>query len=77
MPITGWSLTVGDLRPAHFLATHMMQAVPIFGVVAAWLLPARPAGIAVLVVAAAWILATFALFSIGLAGRPFTALIGR
>lgn len=77
MPITGWSLTVGDLRPAHFLATHMMQAVPIFGVIAAWLLPAEAAVIAVLVVAAAWTLATFALFSIGVAGRPFTAVIGR
>lgn len=77
MPLTGWSLTVGDLRPAHFLATHMMQAVPIFGVVAARLLPAGAAVIAVLVVAAAWTLATFALFSIGVAGRPFTVLIGR
>lgn len=29
MMFTGWSLTGGDLRVAHFLATHMMQAVPI------------------------------------------------
>lgn len=29
MVFTGWSLTGGDLRVAHFLATHMMQAIPI------------------------------------------------
>jgi len=32
MMFTGWSLTGGDLRVAHFLATHMMQAVPIAAV---------------------------------------------
>jgi hypothetical protein len=31
MPITGWSLTVGDRRVPHFFATHMMQAVPVAG----------------------------------------------
>ncbi len=29
LPITGWSLAGGDLRISHFLATHMMQAVPL------------------------------------------------
>lgn len=29
MPLTGWSQTSGDLRVAHFLATHMVQALPI------------------------------------------------
>lgn len=31
--VTGWSLTGGDLRVAHFLATHSMQVIPFF----AWL----------------------------------------
>ncbi len=29
LPFTGWSLVGGDLRVAHFLATHMMQVVPL------------------------------------------------
>ena len=31
LPLFGWSASVGDLRPAHFLALHMMQAVPLLG----------------------------------------------
>ncbi|UWQ16922.1 hypothetical protein [Jannaschia sp. M317] len=29
LPPFGWTLQPGDLRPAHFLATHAMQAVPL------------------------------------------------
>lgn len=74
MPLTGWSLSVGDLRPSHFFATHMMQAVPVFGVMAARLLPSTIAVIAVLLFSAAWILTTLMLFSLALGGRPFTDL---
>ena len=35
MPILGWALTVGDLRPAHFLGIHAMQAIPALGAVVA------------------------------------------
>ena len=76
MPITGWSLTVGDLRPSHFFATHMMQAVPLFGFMVARLLPSGLAVTAVLLAAAAWTTVTLVLFSIGLSGRPLTAMIG-
>ena len=77
MPITGWSLTVGDLRPAHFLATHMMQAVPVFGIVAARVLPSGVAVAAVLLAAVAWTAATVVVYSIGVSGRPLTTLIGQ
>ncbi len=40
IPFFGWSLSVGDLRVAHFLALHAMQIVPGFALLAAKLRPA-------------------------------------
>ena len=31
LPLMGWSLTTGDLRPAHFVSIHGMQALPLLG----------------------------------------------
>lgn len=31
VPLFGWSREVGDLRPAHFVATHLMQGLPLLG----------------------------------------------
>ncbi|MFM9852895.1 MAG: hypothetical protein ACKVOJ_08845 [Sphingomonadaceae bacterium] len=31
LPIVGWSLSLPDLRPPHFVATHLMQALPVVG----------------------------------------------
>lgn len=70
MPLTGWSLTRGDLRPAHFLATHMMQVVPVMGLVASWVLPPTPALVAVWLFGAAWTWLTVATFRLALTGRP-------
>ena len=42
VPVFGWSMEVGDLRPSHFFALHAMQALPLFGMLAdRFDLPAR------------------------------------
>lgn len=69
VPVFGWSREVGDLRPAHFVATHLMQFLPLAGLAADRLIPraARPA-----VAVAALLLAGLAaaLFAQALAGKP-------
>lgn len=70
MALTGWSLAVGDLRVSHFLATHMMQALPLAGVAAARLLPGGVGMAAVWVAAAAWSALVLLTYQQALAGRP-------
>ena len=71
LPFFGWSASVGDLRPSHFLALHAMQAIPIL----AWAVQGR-------VSARAWIVGgsvgysalTLALFAQALMGLPLIRL---
>jgi hypothetical protein len=70
MMFTGWSLTGGDLRVAHFLATHMMQAVPIAAVIAVSARTGFLAPYGLLLFAALWAAWTLAEFSVALAGEP-------
>lgn len=74
MPLTGWSLSVGDLRPAHFLATHMMQALPIAGLVLGRTFEPVIAISGVLAVSLIWVGLCLAAFLNALEGRALTAL---
>lgn len=73
LPVLGWSREVGDLRVAHFLATHAMQAVPLLALAALALGGARGA---VWAVAAGYTALTLATFVQALAGQPFLPRLG-
>lgn len=62
VPIMGWSREVGDLRVAHFLATHAMHAVPL-----AALTGSRPA---IWATAAGYTAVTLAAYVQALIGLP-------
>jgi hypothetical protein len=70
VPLFGWSREVGDLRSAHFLATHAMHFLPLAGLLAVALLPERAATRAVWAAAALLLAATLAAFALALAGLP-------
>jgi len=76
LPLLNWSTQAGDLRPAHALALHGLQAI----VLAGWLVArlGRPASVAgqtalVFSFAALYLLAFALLLSQALAGRPLIA----
>jgi hypothetical protein len=72
VPLFGWSLEVGDLRPAHFLALHAMQALPLLGL---WLARHGREGTALLwAAAAAYFAFTLAIFVQALMGLPLLRL---
>lgn len=73
MPLTGWSLTVGDRRVPHFFATHFMQAGPIIGLAADATLPAAAAVPVTVAACLAYALATVFLFAQANRGLPITA----
>lgn len=49
IPVLGWSMEVGDLRPAHFLSLHAMQLLPVLG----WLADRRGSSSRLIWIAAA------------------------
>jgi hypothetical protein len=75
MMFTGWSLIAGDLRVSHFLATHMMQAVPLAAVMAVSARIGPRDRDVVLGFAAFWTIWTLIEFSLALSGKPAIFLL--
>ena len=73
VPIFGWSREVGDLRTAHFLATHAMHVIPLAGLAAVLALPDRLAKPAVWLAAAGFVALVAWAFTTALAGQPLIA----
>ena len=71
IPFFGWSAAVGDLRPAHFVALHAMQGLPLLG----WWLDRRGRRPWIVAGAAlAYVALTGALFAQAWAGMPLLRL---
>ena len=72
LPGLGWSTGAGDLRLAHFLGMHALQALPLLGWALSRWVPRRAAALTG-VGAALWAGAVAALLLGALAGRPLLA----
>jgi hypothetical protein len=70
LPVLGWSRSAGDLRVAHFLATHALHALPLVGLGASLVLARHPARAVVGLAAAGYAALVLATFAQALAGLP-------
>ena len=70
LPLVGWSRSGGDLRVPHFFATHLMQGLPLLGLLLDRVAPAS-ARKGIWVGAAAGVLFVAATFAQAAMGRPF------
>jgi hypothetical protein len=75
-PLFGWSLNGADLRPAHFLATHMAQAIPLAALLIARALPGFAGQSTVAALGLAWAGLTLLVFGNALSGRSLADLLG-
>lgn len=74
-PLMGWARDGGDLRVAHFFATHAMHIIPLFGYLASLALPARTGRLAVIALSAAY--TAFVAYTLiqALSEQPFLPLL--
>lgn len=75
LAMLGWSRDAGDLRVAHFFATHALHAVPLVGLLASRYAPAH-ARLLVIGATLAYSAFVLALFIQAVAGRPFLPTLG-
>lgn len=73
--VMGWSRDAGDLRVAHFLATHALHALPLAGLLASLIVP-RQATLLVWLSAAAYAALVIFAFTQALQGQPFLSFVG-
>lgn len=70
MPITGWSTRAGDLRPAHFMANHTIQLIPLIGALLARYRPNQNHTIQLALITALWCCLCTWIFLIALSDLP-------
>lgn len=75
MWFTGWALDRADLRVAHFLATHMMQLVPLASLLVAWLAPRAAVAAIDTGLAALWVAFTLYVFRETVKGRSINDIL--
>ncbi|MBM3505277.1 MAG: hypothetical protein FJX65_15555 [Alphaproteobacteria bacterium] len=71
----GWARDGGDLRVAHFFASHAMHVIPAFGLLVA-MLGIKHGRAAVAAFSAAFIAFVVYVFAEALLGQPFLAVVG-
>jgi hypothetical protein len=74
LALMGWSRTGGDLRVAHFFATHALHVVPLASLLLAALIGRKTKTIVLLVSAAMVALVAYT-FTEALGGRPFLSFL--
>ena len=73
LPFFHWSTTGGDLRVPHFFGLHIMQALPILGVLVQDFSPAQAKGL-IAFGAVIWVGLSFLIFFQAVLGMPFIRL---
>ena len=74
-PLMGWARDGGDLRVAHFFATHSMHFIPAFGFAASMLLPPYAGRMAVVAFSVVFTALVGYAFAEALMGRPFLPML--